>query len=48
MSSEHRHEFLVAMKKEIEELEAHDTWEVVRRDTIVPKDGVMPNIIQPT
>ena len=48
MSSPYRHEFLVAMKKEIEELEAHDTWEIVKKDSIQPIDGIMPNIIQST
>ena len=39
----HREQFLEAMKKEIEELEEHDTWSVVRRADLPSGCHVIPS-----
>ena len=45
MMGPHKEEFLEAMVKEIDALEAHGTWEVVNRQDIVRKDGTSPPVI---
>ena len=53
LSGEHRDDFIKCMQLEIADLEAHDTWEVVRRDSIKPvknDDGTttLPSVIPST
>ena len=49
MSSPHREEFLKGMKKEIQQLEEHRTWELIKKTNITPKEGgSLPNIIPST
>jgi hypothetical protein len=42
MAGPHRDEFRKAMVQEIQELEAHDTWKVVRRDDMPEGANVLP------
>ncbi|MEO0405215.1 MAG: reverse transcriptase domain-containing protein [Bacteroidota bacterium] len=48
MSGPHIEELLAAMAKEIEELEKHNTWEVVKCSDIPKTEGAMPNSIPST
>ena len=43
LSSAHREEFLEAMKKEIQQLEAHGTWQVVSKSTLPTNANVLPS-----
>ncbi len=43
MSGEHREDFLVAMSKEIEELESHGTWTVIKKSTLPRGANLLPS-----
>jgi len=43
MSGEHREEFLIAMSKEIEELESHGTWTVIKKSSLPRGANLLPS-----
>ena len=43
LASPQREQFLEAMRKEIQELEEHDTWTVVRRDELPEGANILPS-----
>jgi hypothetical protein len=43
MSGEHREEFLAAMSKEIEELESHGTWTVIKKSSLPRGANLLPS-----
>jgi hypothetical protein len=43
MRGEHRDEFLAAMGKEITKLEAHGTWQIVRKEFMPDRANLLPS-----
>ena len=48
MTGPHREEFLEAIEKEVDQLEKHGTWEVVKRSEIKCENGKYPHIVPST
>ena len=43
LSGPHREQFLEAMEKEVQELEGHNTWEVLKRISLPEGANILPS-----